>query len=477
MAVVGLGLAFQAGSSAAAGGLVIPSAQAPSDIVVVWQTSSVYPSEWCASFTVAVNWRYVLRGGDGWSDWKNDNEDASDGWWFATVPAAQCSPMALGVGTSWALSLSQLNGFLAHIGNLAFASRSYDAVGLTIKCKANYADGTLDATGSPSSPVSYADASILWQPSGAVESISYGVETVVVKYDMSGWARTDDAFTLRVLSVLGAGSLIGAPVELMRTAPGTLELPLSALLKVPGGGDATAAIDVRPSYCATSLATIFGGTPFVNASVCNDPGLECVANSDGSLSVTLSDEGGQVPDVPIVAATVSIDGGTLDCDSQTISPGETAVFWPPLDVPLSVSCFAWGDDSTNQASAEVDAIPSKAAISISTQDGRSARFAYNVSASRSLSRECEELKLAGRDRSTVFFGEGATVTRSIGATVFEGSGEHAFVLSLDGARDVIVRLPDGDRFLGAVTAVSVDRGLSTDDVSLTMTEVADGRLV
>ena len=478
MAITNLSLVDSQGNIGVGGTVEIGTASTPSDLYVAWASTADYPSAWNDSFTVAVNWRYVPRGATGgnggWSDWQNDNPGTPDGWYSSVFPASECNPADFGTGTRWSVALSDVENFLAHISPLAFASRKYDAIQLKIKCKANYAAGTVDETGSASSPVAQADAKIVWVPDVEVTGASFGVSNLSLAVETDGWDRPD---AVLILSSFAQGStsaldrMTGFPEA--QAVGGEAEFPYEKFHTQPREGAAQIIMWVSTDYMPY-LSAFTGSIQVENATKCNTPELSIATDALGAMTVTVTDSGDLGK--PIVGATVSLDGGGLACDAHDVEPGGSAVFLPPFDVPLTFVCTAWGDDSASQVVEEADPVPSDGSLAITDTDGAGARLRYNVTASRTSTRECEELKLAGRDRSTVFFGTGATVTRTIGATVWDGSAEHAYVVSLDGARDEVVRLPGGDRFLGAAKSVSVTRGYRTDDVSITMTEVADGRL-
>ena len=476
MAITNLSLVESQGNIGVGGTVEIGTASTPSDLYVAWATTADYPSDWNDSFTVAVNWRYVPRGATGgnggWSGWQNDNDATPDGWYSAVFPASACNPVDAGAGTRWSVALSDVEGFLAHISPLAFASRKHDAIQLRIKCKANYASGLVDETGSTSSPVAQADAKIVWVPDVEVTGASFGASSLSLSVETTGWDRPDAVFRLSSFSQGSTGHATGFPEA--PAVGGEAEFPYAGFRTQPREGEAQITLWILTDY-VPYLAAFQGTVDVENASKCNTPNLSLSTDDMGAVTATVTDSGDLGR--PIVGATVSLDGGGLSCDSHDVEPGGSAVFLPPFDVPLTFICTAWGDDSASQVVEEADPAPSNGSLAITDTDGAGARLRYNVTASRTSARECEELKLAGRDRSTVFFGTGSTVTRTLGATVWDGSAEHAYVVSLDGARDEVVRLPNGDRFLGAAKSVTITRGYRTDDVSITMTEVADGRLV
>ena len=493
MAIGNLTLGEDPGYYNASNLVEIGTSSTPSDLYVSWTTVADYPSEWNDSFTLAVNWRYVPRGATGgnggWSDWQNDNAGTPDGWFSAVFPASECSPTDVDFGTRWSVALSDIEGFLAHVAPLAFASRKYDALQLRIKCKANYASGLVDERGDTSSPVSQTTAAIVWVPDIEVTGAAFTLSNLVVTVETEGWDRPDSVYRLATFSQLGSaskasigdladsmagiGGIVTGSPEARPDRDGNLAFPMAEFQTVPREGEARVSLWLSTDY-AVQLAYFSGDVEVANNSKCNTPELSFSADDMGALTVTVTDSGDLGK--PIVGSTVSLDGGGLSCDSHNVEPGGSAVFLPPFDVPLTFVCTAWGDDSASQVDEEADPVPSDGSLAITDTDGAGARLRYNVTASRTSTRECEELKLAGRDRSTVFFGTGATVTRTLGATVWDGSAEHAYVVSLDGARDEVVRLPGGDRFLGAAKSTTVTRGYRTDDVSITMTEVADGRL-
>ena len=484
MAVSNIGLSLTTTPGSQSTGLLIRSSSTPQDVKLLWHTIASYGTGWNDKFGIAVAYSVVPRGvtgGDGgYGPWVMDGNGA-DGWWYAEVSEDDCAHSASeGGGTDWAHSLDVASIFEEIFPNgLAYANREYDQIRLSVAINAIYASGLHDPDGSVNSPTSYGDLYVGYAPTPTLTGASLTPSHLVIEYSPDGWERPRDIFRALSLSQGGRALAPGA-VDGQTGDPGEARVPLSALSRVPSiGQPLDVSLDFAPTYRGFfgGWASLSGTTTVADGTRCNTPVLSVAVDDDaGELRVTVTDSGDLGK--PIASAVVSLDGGQLAIDSADVAPGGTVTLYPPLDERLVVTCLASGaDGTTSAASVRVPAIMSRLRWLVTREDGGgTGAMRVGVQTSRTFSREMEDFKLRGRQRSSVFFGDGSSVTRQLTGTLRKHDPGVAFFGRLADARLVVVREPWGGRYEAAVSGATSTPGYSTTEVTLNMTEVADGRI-
>ena len=481
MAVTQIGLSKSQSWGSQSNGLQVRLGETLQDVYLHWHTIADFGTGWNAKFGIALNWRGVPRGvtgGDGgYGKWQYGG-NGSDGLYYVEIPEGEClhraSPSG---GTDWCHSFDIAGIFDAVFSDgLSFSARDYDEVQFSLIINAIYSEACAAIEGYPNSPTSSADLWIGFIPEFTLTSASVTLESLTIGYSADGWERRDDSYSARLTQ--GGASLGSATGK--TSGFGKISIPLSTLKRTPKAGQQMSVdIEMNPSYRGITggWASITGSVTVADATKCNTPVISTAIDYDsGALVVTVTDSGDR--GVPITGASVSLEGGGLTSDRASASPGKAVRMYPPFDTPVTVACTATGDESMCQVDKDVQAIPSNLMFALTRLDDRSSgSLAYNVERSKSVTREMSEVKLRGHERSSVAFGDGSTVSRSLKGTLSaEDSADLDFFDSLADAGLVIVRYPGGDRFVAAIGSVSISPTKSKADVSLTMTEVEDGRI-
>ena len=479
MAVTQIGLSKSQSWGSQSNGLQVRPGETLQDVYLHWHTIADFGTGWNAKFGIALNWRGVPRGvtgGDGgYGKWQYGG-NGSDGLYYVEVPEGEClhraSPSG---GTDWCHSFD-LAGILDAVfpDGLSFSARDYDEVQFSLTINAIYSEACAAIEGYPNSPSSFADLYIGFVPTFVLESASVTLENLVIDYGADGWERRDDSYSARLTQ---GGKPLGSAAGRV-SGVGRIVIPLSSLARTPKPSQTLSVdIEMNPSYRGISggWASIAGSVSVDDATKCNTPTI-AASVSEGALVVTVTDSGDR--GVPITGLSVALEGGGLSCDRASASLGKAVYMYPPFDIQLTVSCTATGDESMCQTEQTVQEIPSNLMFALTRiDDGSSGSLAYNVERSKSVTREMSEVKLRGHERSSVAFGDGSTVSRSLKGTLSAEDHDDAdFFDSLADAGLVIVRYPGGDRFVAAIGSVSISPTKSKTDVSLTMTEVEDGRI-
>lgn len=378
------------------------------------------------------------------------------------------------------------------LGTLSYAGRSYAAIKLKIETRIYWdSDQTIEKS-SYGSTICY----IGFIPTFTVNQIYYDKNGLTITYTASGsgaaaWKRPNDRWAVNSLKLkIGSTTyaLTGA-TDIYGTvgSAGKLTIPKSKLKRVPATGN-TVQGTVRFVGSWMSVGTTLN-TMAINTAVSNlydvpAPSYTLTATSDGVLATVAANSS-------IDYVEISMVNGAYEIDRAIIAPGSSHLFaGVPYGVATEWQAVAYSDAAgelaasqpVNQTLSRV-VPPAGGGATFTSMDGVNVRVPYNCTYSTASKPEAETVKLAGRQRPTVGFGEGGQVSWSINglaimddseaATSLETTDEDA-LRSLPLAGIQVLRFPDGTRAQVYVSSVSVSRADASGlrQVSITAEEVS-----
>lgn len=366
------------------------------------------------------------------------------------------------------------------LGTLSYAGRSYAALRLKVEARIYWDSGQVIERSSRGEMTCY----IGFIPTFTVNEIYYDKNGLTITYTASGsgaaaWKRPNDRWATKMLDIRHGGktyALTSSLEEIYGTvgSAGKLTIPKAKLKRVPETGD-----------------TIYGKVRFVGSwmsvgSTLNTMGLSWVAvvnkydvpapafasisaTADG-VSVTMASNSN------IDYIEVSMVGGQYAIDRAIITPGSTHVFkGVPYGVATEWQAVAYSDAAGELAASQpvtatagaVSPQLAKGAV-FTDADGNEVCIPYNVSYTTQSRAESTRVKLAGRQRPTVGFGEGGSVTWTVnGKVLFASDFDQARYVTTDRealnalpmAGVQLLRLPDGTRAQLQVTDCQTSRNV------------------
>ena len=488
MAIEAFGLATTANGTATSSIKILSGGSAPLDVYMRWHT--MQGAGVIKAFDLAVSVRRVLKshgtsasGAGGVSD--TQYGDWSD-WYYEQVPIAQCTPIADATGYNYAHTLN-LAGMYAKEGlannGFDFVTRQNDEMHFQLKIKAVYEPTWANAwnTGETVSPVSYAEAWIGWIPQYTIAAASFDLTgDVKITFNRPYWQRVDDEWILTHFT--NDGKNILAKRISGKVGNGTIIIPRKSFThNVSANAASKLEFTINAAYKSKGYAlTLVSGTKTLT---------DLSHSSTPTVAVTI-DGVGAVVSVSSAATTpksttfdIKLRGYGDEHDSFTgVAAGSYNIPFPPLDTPFYIDVRGHGANSqSGVVSRGPYNIPS-AKVGTVLQDiddtSRRANIFYGAVSKRSGARVSNVVKLAGRDRSSAYFGQGAVVSEIVQGKLIDQAGierdapETLEKLATTG-KVVMVRKPGGYRHRCVITKFTTQRGCVSPvvDVQLSITEV------
>lgn len=348
-------------------------------------------------------------------------------------------------------------------------SRKYDELDMQFSVTAAYVTGVTGDT-----PTGTAEAWVGYCPDYTVKAASFDLDSLTIELGRSStWLRADDRWALTSLKQSGAD---------LKPRQGdwygnwqSVTIPVKSLRRNPQSGTLDIGLRINAAYKAigSTLATATGSVTVKDLSTCNTPTVTASV-SNGHATVTVADSGDR--GVAITRAIVRLRGG-LDCDSVECAVPGTATL-PCLPAGDSVIEVVGTDSLDSTATSRTVSVtvsnPRCTPALWDTESGDVFDLNLDVSWSRSAAPEATVEKLAGRERSSAWFGTGAEVTCSLGAAVVgDDLAVGEAIDKLQEVRHAVVRMPDGYREAVAVTDFSAERSVGYATVSFSLTEVGE----
>lgn len=469
-------------------GYKINGGDSPVSLYFNWSTRTGL--DWSKTFVMKVRWRGIPKGTVGtgevgntpWSEWEEKR-----------IPASSCSPTqrANDDRTWWSIPLgsivpeSEISG-----GSWYYPYRKYDQVQIRISMYAEYIEGMIDADGNSYSPTTTSDIWVGYFPDYTITDIYQQGSSVIITYTAEGWTRTDDRYEILdltadkkdMLSSWTFGTQSGAVEKI-----GWIEIPTSSLRFLPKEGSTVyAKVRWNASYreAGMDFADASAVFTFENKSTANTPTGSVTVNPDGSISVGVGDSGDKGNE--IYQAIVKVEGDGFEFDQvvvDTVDMANALLNFPPLGKEITVQIQ--GTTATGGVSEVIERkvfVPAdgKALIDAFDQDGNrvgeQCKLDANLDWSVKRSRNFDTVKLAGRQRPSAFFGEGGTSSISLSGIVFwKGLGKFDAdrFYALGEADMVVIRFPDGQRFVSVIDGITTSESASDKKtkVSISATEV------
>ena len=489
MAIEAFGLAETSTGAATSSIKILSGGSAPLDVYMRWHT--MQGAGVIKAFDLAVSVRRVLKsngtsagGAGGVSD--TQYGDWSD-WYYEQVPIAQCTPVADSTGYNYAHTLN-LAGMYAKEGlsnnGFNFTSRQNDEMHFQLKIKAIYEPTWANAwnNGETASPVTYAEAWIGWIPQYTIASASFdSTGDLTVKFNRQNWMRTDDTWTLTNLVNDGHVVLKNKTVSGV-VGNGTIKIPRGSFSHALNAGVSVFSFTINASYKSKGyeLTTCDGYANVADLSKSSTPTVT-VQQFDKSLGVTVRGSSDQA----VMSTTFDIKLRGYDDKYDWfggVKAGTYTIEFPPFDTPFYIDVRGHGPNSQSALVSKGPYTIPSAKLGTVIQDvenpSNATNIFYGTVGKRSGSRDVNVVKLAGRNRSSAYFGTGASVSEMVQGKLIDQAGieldapEALEKLATTG-KVVMVRKPGGYRHRCVITKFTAQRGCVSPvvDVQLSLTEV------
>lgn len=457
--------------------VLITAARTPSNVYMRWHTLT--GSGTIKSFMVGVALRLVSSSAKGvsesqytgWSEWS-----------MQEYPISQCNPSADSAGYWWGVPVN-VGGIIAKWcpHGWAYSTRDNDEIGLQLYVYAKYEQSYIDATGQEVSAYSWRQVRVSWVPTYSVSAMSFGTSgDLHITFSRPGWSRTDDRYTITKLQSSTADYL-SSPIS-GTVGDGSIRVPSSKLARSVKAGAVYVEMKIDASFRESgwTLATARASLNVADKSSCTLPMLT-VTNHGDYFSVKTADSkaGGTVSTQRVF---LKLRGYSEDFDSDDVQIGGNATFrFPPLDKSVVVDAVGYaGDDSYSKTVSVTVPTSSGGKSYVQLEDTPTAGFAlyYGQEFKRSVSPDREVVKLAGRSKSSAYFGTGAEVSTTLSgklidlAGIEQGTPDVAEAVAEAGGV-VVVRRPGGYRQRCSIGQLDTSRGPVSPvvDVQLSMDEV------
>lgn len=366
------------------------------------------------------------------------------------------------------------------LGTLTYSSRSYDAIRLKVEVNVRW--GTSWSQAEKSSQTCF----IGFKPAYTATGAQYDPSGLTITYSASGWGRPNDQYQTNAITSASKAT-VGAGVKGRAVSSSKLVIPKAKLKRIPSTGDTlSGSLLMRGSWQDddSNLGTMsLAGVSVTNLTQVRVPSITATAQSDG-VKVTVG--AGTGTGTAAASIEVSMVGSTYSMDRVTLAPGDSYVFEAvPSGVSttwqaIGINTVGGVEYASGPATATATAVNIDGAV-ITKASGGSVAIPYNATVSSSSKPEAETVKLAGRDRPTVGFGEGGSQTWDVSGVIvidpaYTGTlviTDEEDVMALPFAGLCMLRFKDGRRAQVYVTDASVrrDHG-SLRSVSIACEEVA-----
>lgn len=387
--------------------------------------------EQIARFRVSACWRVVPKGVTGyygyWSDLIWSRIDKSDMFSFPAATGHDWSVELTGIGyykgggTVLTPSGTTVGKEVAPNG-WGYSKRVNDTIQLQIVVVAEYADGYTDQYGATETG-RYTNEGLFigYVPEYSLTGVALVEDGLDVTYGAPGWSRQDDRWRLWFLrqgdrQFARSESVYGETFGYVE-APGRIHVPMSALTGVPEAGEVWVRFSMNPSYRADGdfFATLEGTAEMSSVYECNTPTASVRHATQDELGVLVGDSGDLGS--PISTVYVALDGYVGEV--VTAAPGSVATIpLPPLGVDLTV--VVWGVNATGATSDQVRVtVPAiegaeDGTITIApVSGGATVTLRYNPEEKWSYEPEMTSVKFSGRERESVGYGTGGSVTGTV----------------------------------------------------------------
>lgn len=331
------------------------------------------------------------------------------------------------------LSNAALSDVATLLGTLTYSGRSYDAIRLTVEVRVKWGAGDSDYT--RGSSVCY----IGFKPSYSATGAKYSPEGLAISYTASGWSRPNDRWANGALT--SDSEPLAEPNAAWGTVggAGVLTIPADKLERIPETGEELGgSIRMVGSWQAQG-ATLgeldLTGVSVTNLTTIRKPAITATAQNGGVLVAVTAGTGTGTAATRI---DVSLAGSTYAMDRATLEPGESHFFaavpagapteWQAVGIAdVGGTEFASGPSSATAQAIEISG------LEVVTQGGGIVPIPYNATISGNTAPETETVKLAGRERMTVGFGEGGTGAWTINGTIIADDSLAAGAITTDPA--------------------------------------------
>lgn len=437
-------------------------------LYLVWTTDSGTGTH--QSFTIAISWAGIPKG--------QTTMTAQSATITKTIPIAQLNEHtnAYSAGTFWAVGLSAFDDLLSDLGSWAgddvtFTGRKYDYITFDVSICANYANP--EVWGADSSPYENAKLSLVFVPIYSITDVYYDTpDLIVAEYTANDWNRFDDRWALHRCKLsdgtswfLNSDSIIAVNTYGTVAKYGRIEIPATAFTT----SLMNKKIRLMLRWVASYLPIGYGfQTDTVEITVDskvikNTPTLSLASNDNRTVELNVGDSGDM--NAEIDAITVKMEGGKYTLDTVTVTKeGST---WPqatfkycPYNTPLTFTAIGTkGQGASNPKSISGITLKNRNKYSFDTlADDIAVDLNQDIDVSVSTASNHSTVQFAGRRRPSAFYGTGGTASISVSATlIFDDAEKFLSLAQSDSseAGDVMVRLPDGKRYVMAVDSCDV----------------------
>ena len=476
MATVGLGISWDRNSTQELGGVRAYYMIAHTTPYIIWHSDT--GTDWIDHYDISVAWKVVPKGAAGFGDPGTYGPYGERVW--CGVTAEQCSPHKVSGSpyTWWNYPLEDVGGSegTSTVGaevcpnGWSFSDRIYDGVVFRVAVRAYYREGLTDQYGSTYSRVEV-ESVLAYMPDYQITSCSMTGRDFVIHYTATDWTRADDRYCLeKVLQggdnhvvYSGPGNVFGVVSEY-----GVIRVGLDRFIEVPDQGPTAVYLRFNEGFREEGgdLLYAYWSGDLVNTTACNTPEIWVYEATEDRLLFSLRDSGDRGR--PFDYVNVYVQGESYLGRTFTWEAGDVSgltIPYPPLGVPIVVQAVGWTNsgDFSDTVTLDVDPIGKVGEvaryIAIDAEDGSvSVRCRLNVSQDETFEREQTAVKFSGRDRESVAYGIGGSVTGKVSCDIVtSGAGD-----IVQGRRDFerlafagtcVLRTADGERKRVAVTDV------------------------
>lgn len=424
-------------------------------IYLAWETEYGNPPN--ESFTLVLSFTGLLKGKSGNLPTKR---------WTITTNQSVITSKTIGnsngrvrwfypITKSTMSGLEKVNG-----GTWLYKDRICDTVSISAQITPNWGSNDPMGDGSKKGDTAFATLWVGYLANYSVVSAKYvDADTLAITYDTT-WTRKDDRYAIKETSyVTDDGSRIMVYAGQWGTieAPGLIYVDASCFTQSLIGKRVHFDMTFNPYYRpAAYFAQTWSGDLDVGvAEVCNGVSIAAVNQLPGyQLAIRCEDAGDY--GLPCTHARIRVHGKGLDdwFVEKTIKLGSLASIGAvPLNVPLEVE--AWGINNTAVSNRVVfktiDAVEAPGLCIVQSTSSNSTRLLlkYNMSVTVDSEADVTTLKLAGRERSSAFYGDGGSKTISVTGDLLDEVGYTIERIPYLG--DVHIFLPDGRVYRATAT--------------------------
>lgn len=500
MATVGLGVSWDQNSREELGGVRCYPGESHQSPYIIWHSDT--GTDWIDHYDISVAWKYVPKGAAGFGDSGSYGTYGERVWCGLT--AAQCNPTKSSSDyyTWWSYPLGSVGGadgtlqvatWVAPAG-WNFDQRIYDGIVFRVAVRAYYVDGKVDQYGQTYSRVEV-ESVLAYIPNITITSCSMDGTYFNIEYDSGTWTRNDDRYALEKVIQGNENKVVykgpGKVYEYV-TRNGLIKVPLNRFIEIPEEGHTEVTLRFNEGFrdIEQDMNYSYWSGDLVNTDACNTPVFVVEEATDEHILLTFEDAGDRGR--PFNYVDVYVQGSYYagsDFRWRTTDSKPLEIPWPPLGVELVLEAIAYTNEGGRSSVVEEVVGPiGKGSVSevdyvtISPLDDMyrtSVVFRYNVSEDWSYEPVMTTVKFSGRDRESVAYGIGGSVTGTVKCDILDDERYGDMFQSREDFENLItagvclLRGPDGERRRVAVESVSEswDRVRFVKQVSVTVREV------